>query len=96
MHTVAQCLQFYFFENIHNVIPYCTTYIHIAILDIFFMCGKGVGWESPLVTLSITTTILQNKEAILVTRMAGSVFEKACFPIVYCLENNKIGRGEVA
>ena len=59
------------------------------------MCGKGVGWESPLVTLSITTTILQNKEAILVTRMAGSVFEKACFPIVYCLENNKIGR-EVA
>ena len=49
---------------------------------IFFMCGKGVGWESPLVTLSITTTILQNKEAILVTRMAGSVFEKACFPIV--------------
>ena len=45
------------------------------------MCGKGVGWESPLVTLSITTTILQNKEAILVTRMAGSVLKKLVFQL---------------
>ena len=79
-----------FITSYHTAPPtYCYTRY------IFFMCGKGVGWESPLVTLSITTTILQNKEAILVTRMAGSVLEKACFPIVYCLENNKIGR-EVA
>ena len=55
-----------FITSYHTALP-------TAILDIFFMCGKGVGWESPLVTLSITTTILQNKEAILVTRMAGSV-----------------------
>ena len=56
-----------FITSYHTALP---TAIDI---DIFFMCGKGVGWESPLVTLSITTTILQNKEAILVTRMAGSV-----------------------